>query len=153
MINEEAKPATTGSEAGRGSAPFDRLRTGPTQRELFSQSENHIMGRVGLKSSPFIMGVLNVTPDSFSDGGKFAGRDAALRQAERLIAEGASIIDIGGESTRPRASPVSRKTNKTAFCRLWRRGCPPSFPLIRAMPRPCVPRLRRGPYLERCERR
>ena len=58
-------------------------------------------------SKPHIMGVLNVTPDSFSDGGKFAARDAALRQAEQMIADGASIIDVGGESTRPGAEPVS----------------------------------------------
>ncbi len=47
------------------------------------------------------MGILNVTPDSFSDGGQHAGRDAALRHAERMIAEGVDIIDIGGESSRP----------------------------------------------------
>ncbi len=47
------------------------------------------------------MGILNVTPDSFSDGGKHATRDAALRHAEQLIAEGADILDIGGESSRP----------------------------------------------------
>ena len=52
------------------------------------------------------MGVLNVTPDSFSDGGRFTDRDAALRQARRLIEEGAAIIDIGGESTRPGAAPA-----------------------------------------------
>ena len=50
-----------------------------------------------------IMGVLNVTPDSFSDGGKFLDRDKAVEHAERLLAEGADIIDIGGESTRPGA--------------------------------------------------
>lgn len=55
---------------------------------------------------PLIMGVLNVTPDSFSDGGKFIGVENALAQAERMIAEGADIIDIGGESTRPGAEPV-----------------------------------------------
>ena len=53
------------------------------------------------------MGILNVTPDSFSDGGRFRARDAALRQAERMIAEGAAIIDIGGESTRPDAVEVN----------------------------------------------
>jgi dihydropteroate synthase len=53
-----------------------------------------------------IMGVLNVTPDSFSDGGRFVGRDAALDQARRLADEGAQIIDVGGESTRPGASFV-----------------------------------------------
>jgi dihydropteroate synthase len=49
------------------------------------------------------MGVLNVTPDSFSDGGQFSERDAALRHARRMIEEGAAIIDVGGESTRPGA--------------------------------------------------
>jgi dihydropteroate synthase len=58
---------------------------------------------------PAVMGVLNVTPDSFSDGGKFLSPDRALAQAQRLVAEGADIIDIGAESTRPYggAQPVS----------------------------------------------
>jgi dihydropteroate synthase len=56
---------------------------------------------------PQVMGILNVTPDSFSDGGRFLALDAALHQAQRLIAAGADIIDIGGESTRPAAQPVS----------------------------------------------
>jgi dihydropteroate synthase len=55
---------------------------------------------------PLIMGVVNVTPDSFSDGGDFADRDAAVAQALRLKAEGADIIDVGGESTRPGAAPL-----------------------------------------------
>jgi dihydropteroate synthase len=54
-----------------------------------------------------VMGVVNVTPDSFSDGGRFDDLDAAVAQARRLIAEGADILDIGGESTRPGAAPVS----------------------------------------------
>ena len=58
---------------------------------------------------PAVMGVLNVTPDSFSDGGRFAGRDAALRQAEAMARDGAAIIDIGGESTRPGAADVSEQ--------------------------------------------
>lgn len=53
------------------------------------------------------MGILNVTPDSFSDGGKYAGVAEAIRQAETMIAEGADIIDVGGESTRPGSEPVS----------------------------------------------
>src|SRR5690606_10794960 len=53
-----------------------------------------------------IMGVLNVTPDSFSDGGRFATVDAALRQADVMIAQGADIIDVGGESTKPGADVV-----------------------------------------------
>ena len=52
------------------------------------------------------MGILNVTPDSFSDGGRFADLDAALRRAEEMISEGAAIIDIGGESTRPGSERV-----------------------------------------------
>lgn len=55
------------------------------------------------------MGVLNVTPDSFSDGGRWFGRDDALRRAARMVAEGADIIDIGGESTRPGAEEVSEQ--------------------------------------------
>jgi dihydropteroate synthase len=53
-----------------------------------------------------IMGILNVTPDSFSDGGRHLAVDAALEHARRMIAEGAEILDIGGESTRPGAEPV-----------------------------------------------
>jgi dihydropteroate synthase len=56
---------------------------------------------------PLVMGVVNVTPDSFSDGGRFFGAQEALTQARRLADEGADIIDIGGESTRPGAAPVS----------------------------------------------
>ena len=58
-------------------------------------------------SVPQVMGILNVTPDSFSDGGLFDRPDAALRHAESMIAAGASILDVGGESTRPGATPVS----------------------------------------------
>ena len=57
-------------------------------------------------SRAIVMGVVNVTPDSFSDGGQFADRAGAVAHAHRLIAEGAAIIDIGGESTRPDAQPV-----------------------------------------------
>lgn len=58
-------------------------------------------------SSPAIMGVVNVTPDSFSDGGRFVDAGAAARHAARLVEEGARILDIGGESSRPGAAPVS----------------------------------------------
>ncbi len=57
-------------------------------------------------SAPVVMGVLNVTPDSFSDGGRYTERDAALRQAEQMLRDGAAILDVGGESTRPGAAPV-----------------------------------------------
>ncbi len=58
-------------------------------------------------SRPLVMGIVNVTPDSFSDGGLHLQRDAALTHAQQLIAEGAGILDIGGESTRPGARSVS----------------------------------------------
>ncbi|HWV62534.1 MAG TPA: dihydropteroate synthase, partial [Oxalicibacterium sp.] len=56
---------------------------------------------------PLVMGILNVTPDSFSDGGRYATLDASLSHAEEMIAAGVDIIDIGGESSRPGAAPVS----------------------------------------------
>jgi dihydropteroate synthase len=58
-------------------------------------------------SRPLVMGIVNITPDSFSDGGRHLHCDAALAHAHQLIAEGADILDIGGESTRPGAFPVS----------------------------------------------
>jgi dihydropteroate synthase len=54
-----------------------------------------------------VMGILNITPDSFSDGGQFHSTDSAIAHAEKMIAEGADIIDVGGESTRPGGEPVS----------------------------------------------
>jgi len=64
-------------------------------------------GRVLKFDRPLIMGILNVTPDSFSDGGRFFSRENALKQAEKMADEGADIIDVGGESTRPYAEQVS----------------------------------------------
>jgi dihydropteroate synthase len=58
---------------------------------------------------PLLMGVVNVTPDSFSDGGKFLDPQAAAAHARRLLGEGADLVDIGGESTRPGAAPVSEE--------------------------------------------
>jgi dihydropteroate synthase len=59
--------------------------------------------------TPRVMGILNVTPDSFSDGGAFKQLDAALRQTEQMLGQGASFIDVGGESTRPGAQDVSEQ--------------------------------------------
>ena len=79
-------------------------------------------------SKPHIVGVLNMTPDSFSDGGQFLDTDRALVQIEKLIQDGASIIDIGAESTRPgadnidaskqiqRLSPVVKAYKKIFLC-------------------------------------
>ena len=59
-----------------------------------------------IKSRPAVMGILNVTPDSFSDGGRFQAVDAAVAHAKTMVSEGCDIIDVGGESTRPGAIPV-----------------------------------------------
>ena len=64
----------------------------------------------------FVMGILNVTPDSFSDGGKFNSVEAAVEQAKKMVAEGAKIIDIGGESTRPGYTPVSIQEEIERIC-------------------------------------
>jgi dihydropteroate synthase len=72
-----------------------------------------------------IMGVLNVTPDSFSDGGRYAALDAALAQARAMIDQGADIIDVGGESTRPGAAPVPPQAELARVLPVLRelRGC------------------------------
>lgn len=97
-------------------ARFDRVPAGlerlaePLGRHLIAHAEPPRRwvvagGAIGL-DQPVLVGVLNVTPDSFSDGGHIAGVDDALRVAERLRADGAHLIDVGGESTRPGAAPV-----------------------------------------------
>jgi dihydropteroate synthase len=67
----------------------------------------HCAGRRLDLSQPQVMGVLNLTPDSFSDGGRFSDPRAALGHALRMVEEGAAVIDVGGESTRPGSEPVS----------------------------------------------
>jgi dihydropteroate synthase len=69
------------------------------------RKRDQFLHTLGLR--PVVMGILNVTPDSFSDGGRFQTFEAAVAQARRLAAEGCDIIDVGGESTRPGATPVS----------------------------------------------
>ena len=69
-------------------------------------------------SRPVVMGVLNVTPDSFSDGGRFQTVEAAVSHGVRLAAEGAALIDVGGESTRPGAAAGrARRRSCGAWCR------------------------------------
>lgn len=63
--------------------------------------------QIPIGDKTLVMGILNVTPDSFSDGGKFYSLDQALNQAETMIAEGADILDIGGESTRPNSAQIT----------------------------------------------
>jgi hypothetical protein len=62
---------------------------------------------LSFRRSPLVMGVLNVTPDSFSDGGRYVAHRAAIEHAHRMAAEGADIIDVGGESTRPGSETVA----------------------------------------------
>ncbi|MGC2225147.1 MAG: dihydropteroate synthase [Methylocella sp.] len=73
-------------------------------RLAMSERRDRFLGLLGTRS--VIMGILNITPDSFSDGGKFLHLDAAMQQAKKLAAEGADIIDVGAESTRPGHTPV-----------------------------------------------
>lgn len=76
----------------------------PHQRQL------HCRGKVlPLGQRPYLMGVLNLTPDSFSDGGQFDTMDGAISRAHEMVAQGADIVDVGGESTRPGAQPVPLK--------------------------------------------
>ena len=72
--------------------------------ELTWQIEGHCFD---FQKGALVMGILNVTPDSFSDGGQWAQKEAAIMQAEQLIAEGADLIDVGGESTRPGSEAVA----------------------------------------------
>jgi dihydropteroate synthase len=69
----------------------------------------HVRGRALSLERPLVMGILNITPDSFSDGGRFLSPAAAVAHASAMLAAGADIIDIGGESTRPDARPVSER--------------------------------------------
>ncbi len=69
------------------------------------ERRDRFLGLLGTRS--LIMGILNITPDSFSDGGKFFSLDAAMRQAQKLADEGAGILDVGAESTRPGHTPVA----------------------------------------------
>jgi len=83
-----------------------------SQQLTFEARRDAFLAR--LDAGRAIMGVVNVTPDSFSDGGLFLAREAALAQAKKLVAEGADIVDVGAESTRPGHAPVSSEEE-------WRR--------------------------------
>jgi dihydropteroate synthase len=99
--------------------------TAQSERMVAAKSSPHspggpvdhpVLGAIIRKPYPAVMGVLNVTPDSFSDGGQFTTPEAALAQAQRMIAQGADIIDIGAESTRPyggsQAVPAEDELNR-----------------------------------------
>lgn len=78
---------------------------------------------------PYVMGVLNVTPDSFSDGGLFLDPDAAVARALALAAEGADLLDVGGESTRPGAPPVTAEEEMARVLPVLERLASAGFPL------------------------
>ena len=69
-----------------------------------------------LENEFYVMGILNVTPDSFSDGGRYNDLDHALQQAERMVEEGAAILDVGGESTRPNHIKISSEEEIERVC-------------------------------------
>ncbi len=85
----------------------DGIRAPIAQIDRFAMIErrDRFLGLLGTRR--VIMGILNITPDSFSDGGKFFNLEAAMQQAEKLAADGAGIIDLGAESTRPGHTPVA----------------------------------------------
>src|SRR6516164_5869727 len=98
-----ATNVTRGAPSVSGTAPAGNVLTG-----------------LLVKGRPLVMGVLNVTPDSFSDGGQFLEPTAALAQARRLVGEGADIIDVGAESTRPYGGAISVSLDEERHRRSWR---------------------------------
>jgi dihydropteroate synthase len=94
-------------------------------------------GRGEFGGRPQLMGILNVTPDSFSDGGEHVDSQAAANRGARLVEEGADIIDVGGESTRPFAEPVAVEEELSASRRSWNSS---SRPASRSRSTPGAPR-------------
>src|SRR5690554_4886296 len=92
---------------------FPRFRYASPERFFMEMS---FAGRVLDMSRCHVMGILNVTPDSFSDGGRFNQQDAALLRARQMVADGAAFIDVGGESTRPGAADVSVQEELDRVC-------------------------------------
>ncbi len=90
--------------------------------------------RPGLAAGAHVMGVLNVTPDSFSDGGRYPTVDAALRRAEQMLEEGAALIDVGGESSRPRGAAYGAGAEAVSAQEERRRVLPVVEALARRFP-------------------
>jgi len=109
MSLHSAQPVATSSrhaETEPASRRSGHLALGTGHSELMSTHWRIREGTISL-DRPVVMGILNVTPDSFSDGGRFIGLDDAVRRAREMAAEGADLIDLGGESTRPGSAEVS----------------------------------------------
>ncbi|MEA2858095.1 MAG: dihydropteroate synthase [Methylobacteriaceae bacterium] len=97
------------------------------ERTRFQERRDAFLTTVRTRKT--IMGILNVTPDSFSDGGRFTSRDRAVEQAKKLIADGADIVDIGAESTRPGHTPITAEDE-------WARLAPLLEPLLEEVDAP-----------------
>jgi dihydropteroate synthase len=97
------------------------------ERTRFEERRDAFLRTVRTRKT--IMGILNVTPDSFSDGGRFTSRDRAVEQAKKLIADGADIVDVGAESTRPGHAPITAKEE-------WARLAPLLEPLLEEVDAP-----------------
>jgi dihydropteroate synthase len=76
-------------------------------------------GRLLVLDNPLVMGIINATPDSFYEGSRFSGPDKILIQAEKMINEGADILDIGGQSTRPGSEQFLRDEELSRICRKY----------------------------------
>ncbi len=115
-------PSLRGQSALRIAGIVEQPRDGAPRMRAFDPVRDAVLAEApaplcGLAlSRPRLMGILNVTPDSFSDGGRFHDPEAALAQARAIVSEGAEILDIGGESTRPgaREVPVAEEISRTA---------------------------------------
>src|SRR5258708_38144774 len=90
--------------ASRAGAARRPTRGGGPMRADQRARRDDFLSRIG--THPAVMGILNVTPDSFSDGGRFLATEAAVSHARAMAAQGCAIIDVGGESTRPGSTPV-----------------------------------------------
>jgi dihydropteroate synthase len=97
------------------------------ERTRFQERRDAFLTTVRARKT--IMGILNVTPDSFSDGGRFTSRDRAVEQAKKLIADGADIVDVGAESTRPGHTPITAEEE-------WARLAPLLQPLLEEVDAP-----------------
>ena len=107
VVRPAAAVASTAAQQGTTPRRDPTVGAGPRDDRVTS-SPYLRCGRFSLtRARPLVMGILNVTPDSFSDGGRYVDRDRALAHARRMRDDGADLIDVGGESTRPGATPVT----------------------------------------------
>ncbi len=88
---------------------FEGKQVGGNRIRAMIEKKNKVLWSLNFNNIPNIMGILNLTPDSFSDGGKFNKKEKGISHAKNLFQSGADIIDVGGESTRPGSKPVSKK--------------------------------------------